>query len=380
MIEFCDKKKKLVVITTVSKWDEPPRIRHQIAFQLSRFYNVLYVQLYNYESPKKINDSIIVAGFGYYIRGMMTIFSNMPKIEIIYKNYLYYSIRLLVKKLKYSEAILINFQYDIPEICKKSLFKVIIYFCNDDFVNMDEALSVRKKKYINIRQRKVINNSDAVIAVSEPLVQLLKKENVEPILLLPGTEIYDQIREWEEIKNNPIKKYISVAYMGYINNRINLDWINEVIKNDDIIFELIGPIDEIIKDKLKNKSNLKINKSETGIELVKKMSKMDVLVMPYDENKNGARLTTAPNKFYQYMATGLPVVISNMPNFIQTPDFFVYRAKTADQFVEMIRKAVQDDTYDLRKERRQYARNNSWEKRGDKLYEIIKNIYKEKNK
>jgi hypothetical protein len=60
-----------VIITAQTVWDEPPRMRHHIATQLSRHFNVIFYELNQCGLPtiRTINDSLIVISVGFYLRG-----------------------------------------------------------------------------------------------------------------------------------------------------------------------------------------------------------------------------------------------------------------------------------------------------------------------
>ncbi len=86
-LTFADISRDLVVVTTVTPWNEPPRIRHQVTRQLCRFYNVLYVELFPRDrgsaSVRRINDNLIVTQVGKYIRGIQRLFFLIPFLERI---------------------------------------------------------------------------------------------------------------------------------------------------------------------------------------------------------------------------------------------------------------------------------------------------------
>lgn len=60
-----------------------------------------------------------------------------------------------------------------------------------------------------------------------------------------------------------------------------------------------------------------------------------------------------------------------MPNFIEMPYGVIYRAKTAEDFVKKIRRAYKEDNEELINMRLKIAEENTWDKRGDMLYNII---------
>jgi glycosyltransferase involved in cell wall biosynthesis len=101
------------------------------------------------------------------------------------------------------------------------------------------------------------------------------------------------------------------------------------------------------------------------------MSGCDVFVMPYDVSQPAVRAITAPNKLFQYLACGRPVVCSNLPSLLQLPDTFIYVAADAGQFVSAVRAAFAEDTVALATSRLDFAADNTWTARGDQLHRLI---------
>src|SRR5262249_55506369 len=96
-----------------------------------------------------------------------------------------------------------------------------------------------------------------------------------------------------------------------------------------------------------------------------------VFIMPYDTTQTAVRAITAPNKLFQYLACGRPVVCSDLPRLVELPRGFLYTAPTAREFVAQVWRAFSEDTAALRRDRLEYAAKNSWGGRGDRLREIL---------
>jgi glycosyltransferase involved in cell wall biosynthesis len=101
------------------------------------------------------------------------------------------------------------------------------------------------------------------------------------------------------------------------------------------------------------------------------MMNHDVLIMPYDLGRKGVRAATAPNKLFQYIACGKPIVISDMPAFLKLPDGFVYRASDAAQFVNAVHQAFAEDSDEMTRARLKFAAENTWDTRGDRLRDLL---------
>jgi glycosyltransferase involved in cell wall biosynthesis len=380
---FEDDSRELAVVTSTTPWHEPPRARHQVTRQLCRFYNVLYVDRSGSletralvkKKYEKINDKLII----YYPRQiphrLNRFYNYVSTCHEVIDRISVKHIEQAIHELGYNQAILINFQYGFGEIYNSKLFYPKVYFCNDDHpaqarYNWQRALS---RRYENI----VIRRSDCCFGVHIPLLNKLKSMNENSHLLLLAHEFTEEL-------NNPVgttklchEGKIAVCFMGYLDDRLLLDWLVSVARDERFVLYLIGPVKSSkIQSALLSYQNVKWIQPMEGLALQSMMQKMDVFINPLDANLKIVKVITATNKLFQYLACGKPIVISNMPNFISLPNKFVYKANDAKDFVDCILLAYAEDSAELMTQRIEYARANSWNARGDQLYSILKSIIK----
>lgn len=371
---YKDMNRKLVVVTTVTSWDEPPRIRHQVTRQLTKKYNVLYLQVNPFfdqlQSAHQENENLIIDTIGVGFRGMGVIFRLSKFIESIYYDALAKKIEKKIHDLGYKSALSFNFQFDFHQVFDVKLFEKKVFLLNDDFINMNEGISEKIRSHLACKQKKVANKADVLIAVSEPLVTQLSLDSKKANLVLPGVEFIDVPEALQRSHN--FENVTKVAFMGYIDNRLSVDWLEFILNDSRVSLTLIGPmINKSIDERLAKFSNYQHFKSKVGFELAKCLTEFDVLIMPYDVNQQIAHKCSAPNKFFQYLAAGRPVVISDMRYFIDVPKGFVYIAKSKENFLEMILYAKNEDNFSLRKDRVEFASLNSWDNRGVELMKLI---------
>lgn len=377
---FIEKAIPTVVIVTKTKWIEAPRIRHQVARQLIRFFNVIYVEknlwLKGYEHrdyTEKINERLVICSPSLPFPVPGRLFVNEPVTHHIVNTYFERKIIKFIDQFNCKDIILFNFEFDFLEIMNNPLFCYKIYFCNDEFIKRrnerrNKLIAAFQRKILQYYENQVIKNADKCLAVSYPLRNKLRNLNPDTELFLPGHEFKTVL---PVLKERIEKQQIKVAFMGYINYRLKFDWLVEILKNQDMRLYLIGPRGNIDADLFSGLSNFKFVAPLTGDLLQRKLFEMDVLIMPYDISFVGPISTTAPNKFFQYLAVGKPVIISDMPNFIDMPYGVIYRARTAEEFVTKIRQAYEEDNNELMDTRLKIAQKNTWDKRGDMLYSII---------
>jgi hypothetical protein len=68
-----------------------------------------------------------------------------------------------------------------------------------------------------------------------------------------------------------------------------------------------------------------------------------------------------------------------MPHYIQMPRGVIYKAKTAQEFIEKIYHSYNEDSTELIQLRLKIAAENTWDKRGDELFKIIQDAVNKDN-
>lgn len=363
-------RRPLAVVTTVTSWHEPPRIRHQVTRQLARFYNVLYVELSAAASAGKdewetISDSVLVFRPRISTRLGRRLRSHLDWFRRRYGMAITRRVEAAIGRVGHESAVLINFQYDLPELMRSKRFITKIYLCNDDFQSGHRWWTRRMNR---LAEAAVIAAADACLAVSPPLLQMLRRSTGAAALFLPGHEFASGAQPRLRTRERPIR----VCYMGFINARLRVDWLVELARQSQFDLTLIGPIESPGHyAELLSFSTVRHVGALSGAELQERLQAADVLIMPYDTRQAAVRAISAPNKLFQYLACGRPVVCSDLPSLAVLPEGFLYTAADATQFAAVVRQAFEEDSEALVAARLDYSSRNSWDARGDHLQQII---------
>lgn len=96
----------------------------------------------------------------------------------------------------------------------------------------------------------------------------------------------------------------------------------------------------------------------------------DVCIIPY--RANDYNRSSFPLKFWEFMASGKPIVVSGLPELKHYAELIGY-AESAKQFDEEIKKALLSPEVGKQK-RISLAQEHSWEKRVGRLEELLKKI------
>lgn len=380
---FADPSLPLTVMVTGTRWDEPPRMRHQVARQLMRWFNVLFVELGQGEPPavsemplRRVNERLVVLTLSTRGRLPIQAYANVPFLHAARNRITCEQLAEVVQRYSHDTCILFNFVYDFSEVMELSLFDYKVYVCFDELPRMWRRATrpFGPKFYYHSRlyqfyENRVARRASRCLASHTPLEEKLRLVNPRTTLFLHGHEFKGELRAAANAKGSPIK----VAFMGYITYNLMLDWFEAVLAEKDMHLTLIGPVNaaRFQLDQFEKRGNFTNVPSLAGGNLLQKLAEMDVLVMPYNPGIPEVQVQTVSNKFFQYLAAGKPVVISDMPHYIQMPKGVIYRAKSAAEFVEKIRQAHAEDCPEFVEVRLGIARDNTWDKRGDALYSLI---------
>jgi glycosyltransferase involved in cell wall biosynthesis len=361
---FTDKTKTLIVITTQTSWNEVPRMRHHTALQLSKYYNVLFVELDSFgnRTISSVSGSLVVLKLGGYIKGL----NRISYLKSIFDKIQAKKINKIVSKISVTKKIILNFKFDFHDIYKFKTWSLRYYFMNDDFINMPSNSSSIKKNRRRKQQNKTINSSSRIFLSGDALASHVEDYNKKITVIYSGHDF--EINHNYCINNNTTPV---LCFMGFIHNDLEFDWLESLAKTNNYEIRLIGPVENTsIKLRLKKFKNVKFYDPLVGAELQHFLQKADAFLMPY-KNLEVNTVSSVPAKLFQYLACGKPIISNNLPNLIKLPSFFVYQASSGEDFVNMVSMALNNHNEEKYKQRILFAAENTWDKRGEKINEII---------
>ena len=301
---------------TKTTWNEPPRLRHQLARLLAdKGHQVYFFQkpVYFWQSaqdPVPAEKNITLFQSKQFIHHQLRLnrlirYLNM-KVEAL-------SLKRKLKKIDIDDCVVVNFNYDYYFL--KTLYPKhqIITIINDDFVSPAKKFSLKQTKDV---LSKTAQMSTQVLTVSTVLLtQLL--QYCKPVLFLPWSN--QAYKAYDVSKDKR-----SLLIWAYFNGRIDFDLIEKIAKEKpQYLLYLVGPKDkeaQLSVNRLSVLPNIKILPSKTLDSLP--LGDFFAALIPYKKNIKPVEATTLANKSLQLMACGLPLVIQGMPNFYEHPAVF----------------------------------------------------------
>ena len=290
-----------------------------------------------------------------------------------YNNYiLKKTISKKVKHYDIKNPILITTTPIIPELIGKLGETSSYYICLDDFTKFDGAF-----KCIGNLEKELLNNVYACFAVSNSLMQSRKPASGNVFFLPQGvdTDHFQQINNKIPDKIRDIKNPI-VGYFGLLASYIDLDLIVDCAKAyPDFSFVILGRynVDISILNNLENIHYL----GEVPYNNLPSYAKyFDVGIIPFKINE--LTIVSNPLKLLEYLALGIPVVSTKLPEVEKFKDN-VFIAENNKQFIELLSEAVKDNQNDKKESRKKIAEKYSWYTITCNLSNIIENIEKSKS-
>ncbi|NLS92702.1 MAG: glycosyltransferase family 1 protein [Planctomycetaceae bacterium] len=349
-------------------------MRHQVTRALAKHYRVLYVY-WPYEWRRKhrsrfaqVEPNIAVWQAGNLLTPPERLAAIAPLLNMPERIFLKRQIRRFLRKTKIFPVGVVNFDYRHHWIQDNALFPRSIYICNDDFPGLARrAGKVFLAEHKARQMRDSARSADACLATSEHIATLLGARH-KTTLFPPGHDLI--VPQSYRTTHERTSQRLKVGYMGSIDTRINVQWIQHSAMQSDIEWHMIGPVSPDLLGALAS-SNIHFHKPVTGPALLNWMQGMDVLTIPFDLSADLSPAFAVPNKTYFYLAAGKPIVVPDLPGFCELGEGIVYRAESAEGFVLKIRQACSEDNETRVQQRLRIASENTWEVRIKELCRLL---------
>lgn len=230
-------------------------------------------------------------------------------------------------------------------------------------------------------EERLLETCDAVIATSEPTRSALQEQSPLPVHCVPNGvdgELFlagDPVPGVDALPGIPRPR---VGYVGSLNRKVDLPLVLDLARREPgWQLVLVGPqgsFDDATAIALAECAalpNVHLLGARTRQELPACMGSLDVALMCY---RPGTWMDSAyPLKLHEYLASGPPVVSSDLPS-VRPFAGVVAIAQTPDDWHVLIGTALRDGTPGTRAERRAVAAANTWDQRVGTIRGILAEI------
>lgn len=251
-------------------------------------------------------------------------------------------------------------------------YQTLIYEYIDDFSVMSYITPEMKEKHYELMRKSDLTLCTAQVLYEDALPYAKK------ILLSPNAVDYEFFHKNRNSKTSPILRDIVqkhdciLGYYGCLANWVDYDLVLEVAeKRPNWCFVLIGycPDGTIKQLQQFGLDNILVYPAQPYRDLPQFISAFDIQIIPFRINNITKR--TSPVKLFEYMASGKPILTSEMPECLQYRSVITYT--DAQDFIEKVPKLMElakdKDYLELMDKE---ARENTWDARVKSILEAIK--------
>ncbi len=253
---------------------------------------------------------------------------------------------------------------------------VTLYDCVDDIASQPHIAS-RPALARGVRQAeaRLVARATCVTATSRPLAELRGKEHPRTFYV-PNVGDHDHFARAAELPPAPELEGIPAPRIGFVGAldpyKVDYDILSTITSQaPDLTLVLAGPGETVGAnprlDSLRNRHNFRLLPPWPYDRLPELLAGMDCLILPYRLSEHTQFVF--PLKFFEFLATGKPVVASPLPSLKEFQGVLPFPA-TRTEWVSAIRQAIHLPA-EGRGARQRLARKNTWESRAGKLVEIL---------
>jgi len=184
-----------------------------------------------------------------------------------------------------------------------------------------EFYDVPTKFYLDIYKKAIVGNKNLILSaitsnLADKISELFQIERKKIAISPSGV---DKSRFSKHILNfNKIRK--TIMYIGSLHSNRGID--NFILASKHVNehdFLIVGGTEQDsdklkVKFNLNNKSNLKFVSHQTHSKISDYYNNADILILPMTSNQSHTRLYSSPNKLFEYMASGKPIIASDLPS------------------------------------------------------------------
>lgn len=280
----------------------------------------------------------------------------------------------------------------IKQMLMELNFKNIIHFIDNDIYRsfyskeyLQPALSIYYKRdnllpldfwkrHASRIEPLLIEKSDLVVCNSEYMTKTAKLLNFNSFCIGQGVDLsaYNSSISYKTPKDIIAIPTPIIGYIGEITSlRLNTDIIFKLAeKNPSYSFVMVGKADTtFINHPLTKLSNIYFLGQKPKEIVPAYMNAFDICINP--QKLNEITIGNYPRKIDEYLALGKPVIATNTETMQLFKDY-VYLCNSLEDYQKALNKILQEDKYQNKNSRIQFAQTHNWTNSVEVLYQSIK--------
>lgn len=263
----------------------------------------------------------------------------------------------------------------------------LVYDAHEFETEREKIKSRLAKVFLKLLEGFLIKKASRVITVSQPIASAYEKMyKVKPELIL-NCPIYQEIKPDEKFRQElglPLDKKLFI-YQGALDRYRCVEVLIEAfkeLKDKGVALFLIGYglLKNQVEEEAKNNPDaIYFKEPVSPDQLIKYISCAD-FGLSIIEKGSLSKYYSLPNKLFQYLMAGLPVIVSNVPEQKRIVEEFncglIVNPENKEEIKEAVIKLATSDTTFYRQQALKAACVYNWEREEEKLLRIYQNALK----
>lgn len=324
-----------LIVCIASAWDYDPTSKHQVAKILADRNEIVWVNYHGSRRPRMRRGDIVgsLTALGRVVRGSRRVSPSITQVtpmvipgattaalKQVHEAMLIAQIRRAVRKVDAGRGLPVqvwSFAPDVPYLVGKLDEECFLYYCVDEYREFEGFDGVR----IAEAEDAMIDRADIVVATSDSLVAARRRRRPDVKLVRHGVDFDHFASAWrsdrpvpEDMKGIPGPIF---GFFGLIEHWIDCDFLAAVAAaRPNFSFVLLGDVKVDISS-LAALSNVHFLGRKPYAELPDHCARFDGALMLFKQNAMTRHVN--PVKLREYLAAGLPVVSTPLPEAERYP-------------------------------------------------------------
>lgn len=249
-------------------------------------------------------------------------------------------------------------------------WRLVIYHVSDNF---QYCPYTHNKDKLRKREKAVSQRSDLTICVSKELYNL-KKAGRNNVYYLPHGVDFDYFRRSAESKQQYVRISDTpkpvVGYFGTLTAMNDIELLEYCAEQlPDVSFVIAGVVTSGDYTRLNQMPNVHMIGKIPYSDIASLCGSFDVCLLPWKINE--WIKSCNPLKFFEYMASGKPIVSVPIREVAENYADILSVAHTKEQFCQAILWELENDGNQRKERRMSAAKNHSWDRHIQSLAELI---------
>ncbi len=371
------------IICFSNDWDGDPLSKKHIALRLARKNRVLWVNSTGNRNPTASVRDIrrVWKKLWQYCRGCRPVAKNIhvfsPLVipfhgnraaRWINRRMLAWSLRRACRKLGFQKPITWSFVPSSADVAGSLGERLVVYHCVDEYAQFTGT----NKTAILDMERRLMERADLVVVSSSRLYETKRRYNRNTFLVTHGVDVAHFRNACLEATAPPedcaeLRRPV-IGFFGLIADWVDLEIIRYLAASrPEWALLLIGEVQADISA-LRELPNVHILGRRPYQSLPAYCKAFDIAILPFVVNE--LTLAANPLKLREYLAAGLPVVATPLPE-VRKLEGLLRTARTGEDFIHEIEALLKEGKRgpDLAVSRRMEP--ESWDQKVEKLSEIV---------